>query len=88
MIKRQLNESDSLYAVQKMDFQLKLRELSSKYKSVVSGASVTTAAVTALNQITLFKLNDSHVPIVHVNNKFELFDATHPAASTVSISIS
>lgn len=49
MIKRQLNESDSLYAVQKMDFQSKIRDIS----------------------VPSDYLN---VPIVNVNNKFELFD--------------
>lgn len=49
MIKRQLNESDSLFAVQKMDFQSKIRDLSLSFDYL-------------------------NVPIVNVNNKFDLFD--------------
>lgn len=49
MIKRQLNESDSLFAVQKMDFQSKIRDLSLSFEYL-------------------------NVPIVNVNNKFDLFD--------------
>ncbi len=68
LVKRQLNESDSLYAVQKMDFQSKLRELNNRNK--VNGV--------AQNQQQQFlqqiAQNDSHVPIVHVNSKFELID--------------
>jgi len=32
--------------------------------------------LSAFNIISHFKQNDLHVPIVHVNNKFDLLDAT------------
>ncbi len=95
-IKRQLNESDSLHAVQKMDFEAKLRELSNKYKNAMtSSASATSAhspssnmaavSLAAYNVICHFKQNDLHVPIVHVNNKFDLLDAAqHQFISTGS----
>lgn len=77
LIKRQLNESDSLHAVQKMDFDLKLRELISKYKLASQQVGMSNLSATqAYTQYSLFQLNDFHVPIVHVNNKLELFDAT------------
>lgn len=91
-IKRQLNESDSLHAVQKMDFQSKIRELSNKYKNAVTNGTasinsnpnsplsvtnLTAVSLNAYNIVSNFQQNDLHVPIVHVNNKFELLDATH-----------
>lgn len=83
LIKRQLNESDSLHAVQKMDFQSKLREISNKYKlpsnsSTSSSQSTHSNGILALSHI---QLNDQHVPIVHVNNKFDIFDAALNAVS-------
>jgi len=86
LIKRQLNESDSLHAVQKMDFQLKIRELSHKYKMAATSASSNTCStesspsslamvsLNAYNAILIFQQNDLHIPIVHVNNKFDLLD--------------
>lgn len=91
-IKRQLNESDSLHAVQKMDFQSKIKELTNKYKNAAttgssssatnstqtSPASVSHLAAVSLNAYNIliqFQQKDIHVPIVHVNNKFDLLDA-------------
>jgi hypothetical protein len=68
LIKRQLHESDSLHAVQKMDFESIVRDVANKYKIMTNGVKNST------NRLSLFKLNDIHVPIVHVNNKFELFE--------------
>jgi hypothetical protein len=68
LIKRQLHESDSLHAVQKMDFESILRDIINKYKIITNGVKNPT------NRLSMFKLNDIHVPIVHVNNKFELFE--------------
>ncbi len=53
LIKRQLNESDSLYAVQRMDWQSKIKHL----------ANV---------KLVSMKYDDSHVPIVIVDNKLKL----------------
>jgi hypothetical protein len=53
LIKRQLNESDSLYAVQKMDWQSKIKHLANL-------------------KLVNMKYDDSHVPIVVVNNKLKL----------------
>lgn len=75
MIKRQLNESDSLYAVQKMDFQSKLRELKESSKSK-TGASGGGGAGTGIGSSNL-TYSDSHVPIVSVNNKLELIDISY-----------
>lgn len=79
LIKRQLNESDSLHAVQKMDFQSKYSELSHKHKLATNSQSNTNSAnklmnVNAVSSPFLLKQTDIHVPIVHVNSKFELFD--------------
>ena len=68
LIKRQLHESDSLHAVQKMDFESIVRDVTNKYKILANGVK------NATNRLSTFKLNDIHVPIVHVNNKFELFE--------------
>jgi hypothetical protein len=79
LIKRQLNESDSLHAVQKMDFQSKYSELSHKQKLASNNQSNSNSANKLINANTvsspfLLKQTDIHVPIVHVNSKFELFD--------------
>lgn len=83
-IKRQLNESDSLHAVQKMNFQAKLRELSNKYKNAITNSTnsitkdsdMAANSLSSYNIIAHFQQNDIHVPIVHVNNKFDLLDAS------------
>jgi hypothetical protein len=64
LIKRQLNESDSLHAVQKMNFQSKIREISNKIKFSSTNVHFSNAANS--NIFTLIQ----NVPIVHVNNKF------------------
>ena len=64
LIKRQLNESDSLHAVQKMNFQSKIRELSNKVKFPTTNIHLLNSANS--NICTLVQ----NVPIVHVNNKF------------------
>ena len=69
------DKSDSLYAVQKMDFESTCRDLTKKN---VTSASCTTSslavsATTAANKLGLFKQNQQHVPIVLVN-KFDLFE--------------
>ena len=63
-----MHESDSLHAVQKMDFESIVRDVTNKYKILANGVK------NATNRLSTFKLNDIHVPIVHVNNKFELFE--------------
>lgn len=82
MVKRQLNESDSLNAVQKMDFQSFIRELLNKYKInaknvTANNASTVSASLAAYTLITQFQQTNmaSCVPIVHVQfNKIDLFD--------------
>jgi hypothetical protein len=82
LVKRQLNESDSLYAVQKMDFQTRLRELKELNKAGAKASSLNgpLAHQPPMNntftsaQMLHFQQSDLHVPIVHVNSKFELID--------------
>jgi hypothetical protein len=79
IIKRQLNESDSLHAVQKMDFQACIRELLNKYKTVKPTVNSTssTASLFNYNLISQFQQTGlaNCVPIVQVNfNKIDLFD--------------
>ena len=75
LIKRQLHESDSLYAVQKMDFESTCRDLTKKNvaSSSCTTSSLAVSATTAANKLGLFKQNQQHVPIVLVN-KFDLFE--------------
>ncbi len=75
-MKRQLNESDSLYAVQKMDFQSRLRELKelNKISAKTSVQNGPTPQTYASAQMLHFQQSDLHVPIVHVNSKFDLID--------------
>jgi hypothetical protein len=73
LIKRQLHESDSLYAVQKMDFESIVRDLTNKYK-IIPGVTTNTVNGNILTKLSFFKQNETHVPIVHVNSKFELFE--------------
>ena len=69
MIKRQLNESDSLHAVQKMNFQSKIREVSNKIKFTSTNSQFLNLSNS--NVCTILQ----NVPIVHVNNKFfDTFD--------------
>lgn len=74
MIKRQLHESDSLQAIQKMDFQSRLRELTFKQKQHLANAA-TSGSTAASSQLAAFQFNDAHVPIVAVNAKLDLFDS-------------
>ena len=82
-----------MHAVQKMDFQSKIKELTNKYKNAAtsggsgsssansaqtSPASVSHLAAMSLNAYNIlahFQQTEIHVPIVHVNNKFDLLDA-------------
>lgn len=71
MIKRQLHESDSLQAIQKMDFQSRVRELAFKNKLAnTNNPNLNGSQITPFH----FQFNDYHVPIVTVNSKLDLFD--------------
>jgi polyhydroxyalkanoate synthesis regulator phasin len=72
LIKRQLNESDSLHAVQKMNYQSKIREISIKLKSMsaVNSMSGNGNSLLLSSSILSNPLLCQQVPIVHVNNKF------------------
>lgn len=74
MIKRQLHESDSLQAIQKMDFKSKVRELTFKQKLAMTNNKNSNGSITS--QPFQFHLNDYHVPIVSVNSKLDLFDTS------------
>mgnify|MGYP003385621254 CR=1 FL=1 len=73
MIKRQLHESDSLLAIQKMDFQSKVQELILKHKLAATNNSSLIVSASQLSTFQ-FQLKDYHVPIVSVNSKLDLFD--------------
>lgn len=88
MIKRQHHESDSLQAVQKMDFQSRVRELAFKNKLAANSAASAAAAAASSSVIVptttpqpavvvaaQFQQTDLHVPIVLVNSKLDLFDS-------------
>jgi hypothetical protein len=60
-----------------MDFQSRLRELKELNKSKANGGNV--ASNGSVNQpinnfVVHFQQTDLHVPIVHVNSKFDLID--------------
>ena len=57
MVLRHHNEAESLNAVQKMDWEWKLKEL--------SGTNPT-------NSDTLPPIDDLHIPMVHVSDDFDL----------------
>lgn len=97
LVKRQLNESDSLNAVQKMDIQSHIRELLNKYKQQAKNNP--SICMTNYNLISQYQQTNlaSFVPIVPVSfNKIDLFDVsqiytansiqTTNVQSTVSIS--
>jgi hypothetical protein len=80
-----------------MDFQSKLRELTIKYKVAASkqttGSSSSSSLTSAANAasslsatiLSHFQQNDLHVPMVHVNNKFELFDTYLNSSNMVNV---
>ena len=79
LIKRQLNESDSLFAVQKMDFQSKLREIKEMSKSKTNAQNANSVTNSNANNqvysmLQHFTPSELHVPIVRVNNKFDLIE--------------
>ena len=64
---RHHNEAESLNAVQKMDWEWKLAEIS-------SNANPSSTATAASNDNRSLQVDDLYVPMVHVSDDFDLSD--------------
>ncbi len=71
MVLRHHNEAESLNAVQKMDWEWKLAEISSS-ASGGSGGNAGGGGAAAENRSLL--VDDLYVPMVHVSDDFDLAD--------------
>ena len=98
MIRRQLNESDSLYAVQKMHYESSVRALASSHhhhplNHVMRHFNTQQTSKPHQVQQQQQQLQQQpqaqshHVPIVSVNNKLELVDALYQLQQLSSSSI-
>ncbi len=70
MVLRHHNEAESLNAVQKMDWEWKLSEISSKSIS----SSINSATATSAEGPKNLQIDDLYIPMVHVSDDFDLAD--------------
>jgi len=71
LLSQQRHQAISLYALQRSEWVLKLRDIESTKKSELSSVATATAAVSAIDKRALLP-DDSCVPIVNVGDDFDL----------------
>ncbi len=74
MVLRHHNEAESLNAVQKMDWEWKLAEISNANSANSGSAATAAAAATAALDNRSLQVDDLYVPMVHVSDDFDLSD--------------